>query len=310
MNPNKFVNIKIIMLIGLPGSGKSTYAKEYKTSHGETGDIQILDFDEMTRYKDSYIHPKHNSRLHNFLLNKLDNVKGCLEWWNRRTFICDGLFPTQQSRAEVITDIVNICAENCPDFQISFYVKFVVWNEDREACLANDQRRTDMYGKSRSANLTINNMKIETPVCDSSLMLSGVIQEIYYDYIEHRDVFKLRSESQEKIFKHVSWGETSIMKSESWSLGGTCGCCWSSELDTVAPDPEIEFEEFDRLLEEVCPQITFLQYKNIRQKCVVDKEWSESDYYGGSVTKKCWVCDLTKLYEMLLEKGLISEEDD
>ena len=68
-----------------------------------------------------------------------------------------------------------------------------------------------------------------------------------------------------------------------------------------------DFVEFDELIEQVCPNISFIQYKNVYRKCVVQKTRTDCDYYGGSKEKAWWECNLKDLYKILLEKGLITK---
>jgi hypothetical protein len=99
------------------------------------------------------------------------------------------------------------------------------------------------------------------------------------------------------------------MKSDTWCLGGTTGSCWGPEKHTVsASTPPTSFKEFDDVLERVCPNITFLQYKRIYNHSVLSDTEHHSDYYGGSVEYGFYVCDLPKLYEMLVEMKLIKKE--
>ena len=73
-------------------------------------------------------------------------------------------------------------------------------------------------------------------------------------------------------------------------------------------DETPDFVEFDELIEQVCPNISFIQYKNVYRKCVVQKTRTDYDYYGGYEEKAWWECDMKSLYKILLEKGLITEE--
>ena len=69
----------------------------------------------------------------------------------------------------------------------------------------------------------------------------------------------------------------------------------------------LEVKGFDELIERVCPNISFIQYKNIYRKCVTQKTRTDCDYYGGSKEKAWWECNLKDLYKILLEKGLITK---
>lgn len=72
--------------------------------------------------------------------------------------------------------------------------------------------------------------------------------------------------------------------------------------------PETEFVELDSILEKVCPNISFLQYKNICNKIINSDTRSEGDYYGGSVTYGYKYFNVRSLYDALVEKGLYEIE--
>ena len=65
----------------------------------------------------------------------------------------------------------------------------------------------------------------------------------------------------------------------------------------------LNFDEFDELIEKICPTITFLQYKKLYKNCVRMEERDNSDYYS-STREAYWRCDLKELWNMLDEMGL------
>ena len=92
--------------------------------------------------------------------------------------------------------------------------------------------------------------------------------------------------------------EKGILRSESWSNGGTWCDCWGNTSHIHAESPQ-EFSTLDDLLYRICPNLTFLQYKHIKKNCVKLINYTDRDYYGGSEAKSYWECDLHKLYEEL-----------
>jgi hypothetical protein len=96
-----------------------------------------------------------------------------------------------------------------------------------------------------------------------------------------------------------------LLHSESWSLGGTWGS-WDGRSGTVDAETPLEFTEFDRLLEVVCPNISFLGYKKLKSQCCQLDSRVDSDYYGGSSTNVRHVCNLQELFDSLNEMNLIS----
>lgn len=95
----------------------------------------------------------------------------------------------------------------------------------------------------------------------------------------------------------------------SWITGGvTGGSCWDSDdsrLEPVRGEPEPEFEMLDKVLEKVCPDIGFLAYKNLCAEVVETLERHENEYYGNYTDTCIKKVDLKKLYDALVERGLL-----
>lgn len=91
----------------------------------------------------------------------------------------------------------------------------------------------------------------------------------------------------------------------SWSLGGTHGNCYDSELSSVSGDVEPDLTDLDLILEYYCPNISFLQYKTMYSKLLHRGTDSSGDYYGGSITYGYKYINLEELFEWLKEKGYI-----
>ena len=119
----------LIILSGLPGSGKTRYAERLKDSNF----IQIFSFDNNPEpFEDYDIHAD--------------------------TYVFDGLFLTNDAIIKVINDFYN----NSPGIWSIGKLEIHHWLEDREACLVNDSTRP----KERSAAVTIKNAPFEYPDLD------------------------------------------------------------------------------------------------------------------------------------------------
>lgn len=93
-----------------------------------------------------------------------------------------------------------------------------------------------------------------------------------------------------------------------WSTGGMGGgSCWNDDEPSpyTNSDPPEELTELDTILENICPNITFLQYKNIVNKVVEHSNWTEYEYYGNSTDYAMKKCNLETLYSLLKEKFII-----
>jgi hypothetical protein len=179
----------------------------------------------------------------------------------------------------------------------------IYWNEDRASCLHNDKGRRDV-----SAETSINNLPYEKPNFQAFPEFSQKrIQSM--KVVRKSPAITWISEIL-KSLEYDEWNITHItdsmkLKSDDWSLGGTWGD-WRGESGTVEADTPLDFEKFDKVLEVICPSITFLKYKKLMSECCSIEQNYERDYYGGGVTRAQHVCDLQKLYDCLKEMNLIS----
>ena len=94
-----------------------------------------------------------------------------------------------------------------------------------------------------------------------------------------------------------------------WTIGGvTGGDCWGSSANTARiADPEPEFESLDRILAEVCPNISFIQYKRLCQAIIKTKEEIENCYYGNYYEKRIKSFSIADLEEYLKDNNLWNE---
>lgn len=96
-----------------------------------------------------------------------------------------------------------------------------------------------------------------------------------------------------------------------WSAGGAHGGnCWNDaepESDLVRPEPApSSFEDFDAALGLVCPNLKFLQYKQLEAKVVQSDSVTHYEYYGNYEIYAYRIVMLKKLFEELVAMGLIS----
>jgi hypothetical protein len=95
-----------------------------------------------------------------------------------------------------------------------------------------------------------------------------------------------------------------------WRTGGQSGgSCWDDGKDDphypVTGEKEPEFEQLDKLLAELCPGITFLQYKTLAADTMKYDERTENEYYGNYTNYGIKTIRLGDLYEKLLALKLI-----
>jgi hypothetical protein len=85
-----------------------------------------------------------------------------------------------------------------------------------------------------------------------------------------------------------------------YETGGTSGgSCWSDSNPVPYSKTNVpEFEVLDLVVQELCPNISYLQYKQIN-KLKKNNEDTEYEYYGNSTDWKVEYIILSELEELL-----------
>lgn len=287
-------SVLVEILIGLPGSGKTYYAQS-----ANNGEKFLYTFNANTCYVD--FDKDHNkNRSLTTILNNNDFGHTIATHYdkNYNHWILDGLFLTNDAQYKLVSAIYEICKKRQIFDKEQIDIQFVYFKENREACLFNDSIRQN----NRQAQITIKNAKFEKPNIEE---LSKMFSEIKFS-IKELDVHKM--DVYESVFKILeSYQKNDEMRSDEWSLGGTMEDCWGNSVTCGAEEQPIEFKEFDDLLLKVCPNISLLQYKKLYRETVTTETRRESDYYGGYCSYGYYACDLKKLYELLIEMGLLEK---
>ena len=261
----------IHILIGLPGSGKTFFSKELAMK--SMAKTEIIDCDKM----------RNIAYRRNYLDEVFSEVSICASYKMKRDAIIDGLFLTNKERIELVN-------------KLSFFKKdydFIlhVWNEDRETCMKNDAGRRKLDNK-----MTIKTIPYEAVDLELIKNTTGVTNITTQ---EHRVILK----PDWKLFidnsKYANLVKNDRLYSCEWSLGGGC-----EEFGFLSAEPQpLDFEEFDDLIEKICPEISYLRYKKIYRACVTVETRDTHEYYVGPVSYACYVCDMEKLYTMLKSFG-------
>lgn len=261
--------------MGLPGSGKSTYANKLESN--DKNKVRVIDFDDMlNKYKS-----KASQRL-----SRLNDFGG----YSTYTFIIDGLIHTNEQLVNVINEVIK----NKELKQIEVHY----WKENRTQCLINDEGR-----RSLSSTTSIKHLPFDVP--DIS-RLQSLFENIII--IPHKVAIK----PDWLIFAHKHGLSCSLkdpyFKSDSWSTGGSHGNCWNDRIISYEGDePLTEFEEFDELMISIKPDITLLAYKELYKSSVSIGTEHTSDYYGGRGSNYAFYqCDVKALYEKLKELSIMS----
>ncbi len=85
------------------------------------------------------------------------------------------------------------------------------------------------------------------------------------------------------------------------------GSCWDDSEPrpyTSSDDPE-ELTQFDTILEHFCPNMTFIQYKNLYRDVVTTSSDTEYEYYGNSTNYNVIRCKLYDLYQEMVKRNIL-----
>ena len=90
-----------------------------------------------------------------------------------------------------------------------------------------------------------------------------------------------------------------------WRTGGLeGGNCWDGQDRQYAVGGEAEpaFEDFDNLLEKVCPDLSYLRYKKLERLIEIGEE-RENEYYGNYSIHAVKTLSIDTLWDFLNEHG-------
>lgn len=308
------------ILMGLPGSGKSYYAKNnfHESSKYAHYPDFIVDLDK-------HMHDDIEMTVKE-ACDDSDLKVYCNElhpYGNVPVKVCvDGLITTKDNLYNVVKNLIEYISKyHDSKWRGPFDVHLIVhqWKEDREGSLHNDALRVKCGERTLSSKISIENCPYETigkedleqlALLYSCITNTNIVKHKfhwcnYYDIVLRPLVGIDRNEYYGgRCHNENTPGKTKYMYSEDWSGGGT----WSNykgDEGSIEADSPKEFVKLDKLLEKIAPNITYLQYKKIEKKCISIEETREYDYYGGCETNLRWKCDLEALYDLLKEMKLI-----
>ena len=273
---------EVHILVGLPGSGKSTYANQFKDDR----QTAILDLDKSMKRRGK---TRDLTSIGNAVFWAIDDLGRNVfsynlshTYWTK--LILDGLFLTNE-------EVIEAAEALSPHFhEYKLYIH--QWNEDRETCEKNDEGRRDAasIGVIRNANYE----EIDVKYIKDKLKKYPDIEVC--SYIEKHTV-ELKPEWQ-RIYS----GSVDIdgkLKSQTYCVGGVYGNCWDSSM-TYTDGEEIKpFKELYDFLEEAFPNLLLKDWRRIEPEVVTMDRWDVPEYYGGHSSYVQWVCDIKKVYELM-----------
>lgn len=134
----------------------------------------------------------------------------------------------------------------------------------------------------------------------------------FVDLVASLNLSLYEEDSETTWSKNFRWRKDCPMKDcwilKRWNIGGQSGgSCWGTDHHATSGEPEPDFVELDTILVEVCPEISYLEYKKLmRELKLVEASDRDNDYYGNYddyAIKAIQIVDLYETRELLLSKG-------
>lgn len=121
--------------------------------------------------------------------------------------------------------------------------------------------------------------------------------------------FRTREETFRTRLVHIKKQEIdeNCVVYKGWRTGGIGGgSCWGDGGHfALDGDVEPEFTALDNILSKICPNITFLQYKQIM--CATQSfDETEYEYYGNSTKYKYVYISMKDLYDQLVTLRILN----
>lgn len=284
--------INIIILSGLPGSGKSTYAElNYKKAYNN----HIFHLDDFLDDKRKVSFKRFNEYLgeHNiYYSGGKENIN----------IIIDGFLPEIIDRIKVINIIMNHVIGSYRNTKLEFSIREIYWNIDREACLNNDRFRINRPLKSEN---TIRCSAFDGPIpLDTQLSYTKGV----YEWRKTKFFYVKKYSKTEAVIDYA----INMCSKDNYSYTANCNgnylySPWKRAEDFV----NYEFDEFDEILEKLDKNMSIFLYKKIKKESGIKVESKEesSDWYGNFYTTYMrYSVDLNKLKEVLKKYNLIDNE--
>ena len=291
--------ITVVVIGGLPASGKTTLAHEYKKK-------KIFRMDDYKDCSETEIKLKLRMSFGDFHTQYKRET-----YYSEYKFVVEGLFTTNND----VKKLLEYISDN-DSFSIVSKIEIVWFNENRLQCIENDLYRLNRHKDSSKSILNLPYESIDLSLFDEYRFKTKLIEKEVYvmeDWQKFATKHDVHLQTKPQTYYSENRGEARyLVGDDTWEKYGVWNSCWGHVRDVEGEEPT-EFTEMNDLLEKCAPNITFLQYKKFAS-VVFEEDIDMGDYYS-SVTGGCNVCDIQDLYNKLVELELfdpakLKEEDE
>lgn len=272
---------KVVILMGLPACGKTTYAHGMLVGTRTVYDLPWVTHLELEELMGLSEYGEYDKTLEEVLE---ETFKGELN----SVVILDGLILTNEKVIEVIKLINGM--RTVVNYEIHY------WGSNLERCVRNDKYREDSRSEEFIKGLTLEALGLERIKEETGHTL--ITSESHKTY--WKDDLELLVERY-----NIFVSDEQYLKSEEWRTGGIYGNCYGGTGVVKAEKQPKSFRNLDNLLTEIKPNLTFMEYNRILDACVEIQEYTEREYYGGHTEYAYYRCDLLDLIEVLTEMELL-----
>lgn len=285
--------MKIIIIGGLPASGK-THLCENIRKKNNIEHYNIIHLDEYNNMDKEVL-----SSMILSILSK--DIKS-------KEYIIEGLLTTNK-------DIIFFLDILRRDKNIK-NVEIIWFKENREQCLINDNYRLDriLNSKNTISNIPYDNIDksiVNTYKDNFKIIIKEKNVYIMESYKKFAQKYDIKLSKKPSFYHYEGIGdERYLVGNESWNLYGTGRNCWGDSWEIEKESP-VQFIELYTLLDKVCPNINIIKLKILEAKLDINSaidiaEFDNGDYYS-SITSAYNICDIEKLYKVLVEEEIIEE---
>lgn len=263
----------VIILMGLPGSGKTEFAMNLVKNRNDIFPLYMAEYKDPTPFGEHY----QETAIRKTKLNGM----------RRDTLLIDGEIYTMEMLERILDEIVYVYSRTA---QFSLTIHW--WEGNRMQCLNNTGHKRDksVYNcitKQQYDKIDITYIKKKYRNITNVVIQEHSVIERPYWYC--------------KYAKHINIQPGGYLYSKSWVIGGH-SINYDNEPNYISPEPAYEFTELYDCLDKLYPNLLAKDERRLNRHCIHQITKTKDDV-GECIYYKMWVCDLGKMFHELQEMG-------